>query len=174
MSAAIARSYNLGRLGNAGDKLLIEADEAERVAIAQLAQILSVPRFVADVALSKLGPTRYQLDYRLEAEVVQACVVTLEPVAGNVARNFRRELHFIGTGVRRAADADLDLSGGDEEEPEEIESLHYDLTGPVLEEFLLGLDPYPRRPGVEFDPAQAGDPPPESPFAVLKSLKSRT
>jgi hypothetical protein len=43
-----------------------------------------------------------------------------------------------------------------------------------MEEFLLALDPYPRRPGVAFDPAAAGDPPPESPFAVLKSLKSRT
>jgi hypothetical protein len=174
MSAAITRSYNLGRLGNAGDQVLIEAGEAECAAIAQLAQILSVPRFVADVTLSKLGATRYQLDYRLEADVVQACVVTLEPVAGSVARNFRRELHFIGTGARRPADADLDLSGGDEEEPEEIESLHYDLAGPALEEFLLGLEPYPRRPGVEFDPSQVGDPPPESPFAVLKSLKSRT
>lgn len=173
MSAALTRNYNLGRLGNAGDRLVIEADETERSAIAQLAQILSVPRFVAEVTLAKLGPTRYQLDYRLEAGVEQACVVTLEPVAATMSRSFRRELHFIGTGARRPADSDLNLSGGDEEEPEEIESLHYDLAGPALEEFLLGLDPYPRRPGVEFDPGQAGDPPPESPFAILKSLKSR-
>ena len=83
-------------------------------------------------------------------------------------------MHFSGTGRRPPETADLDLSDRDEEEPEEIDNLHYDLAGPALEEFLLALDPYPRRPGVAFDPAAVGDPPPESPFAVLKSLKSRT
>ena len=58
-----------------------------------------------------------------------------------------------------------------EEGPEEIESLHYDLAGPVLEEYVLSLDPYPRRPGVEFAPETGPLDRPESPFSVLKSLK---
>jgi hypothetical protein len=55
--------------------------------------------------------------------------------------------------------------------PEEIDSLHYDLTAPLIEEFILALDPYPRAPGVEFQ-APEGEGAPESPFAVLKGLKS--
>lgn len=175
MSAPITQSYNLNRLGNAGDEVRIEADESQSLAIAKVAQVLSLPSFVATVKLSKTAPTRYRLDYRLEAEVVQACVVTLEPVTSRIAQGFTRELHFIGTGPRRPAEAtELDLSGSDEDEPEDIESLHYDLAGPLLEEFLLALDPYPRAPGVEFAPASEAGQAPESPFAVLKSLKSRT
>jgi uncharacterized metal-binding protein YceD (DUF177 family) len=174
MSAPITHFTNLARLGNAGDEVRIEADEAQRAAIAALAGILSLSRFAALVTLKKAGPSRFALDYRLEAELTQACIVTLEPVAARIERSFTRELHFLGTGHRSPEVADLDLSGQDDEEPEEIDNLHYDLAGPALEEFLLALDPYPRCPGVEFDPGTVGDPPPESPFAVLKSLKSRT
>jgi hypothetical protein len=173
MSAPIAHSYNLARLGNAGDEVRLEADEGQRAAIAALAGALSVARFAATVILKKTGPSHFALDYRLQADIAQACVVTLEPVAARIERSFTRELHFTG-GRRPPEVADLDLSVPDEDEPEEIDNLHYDLAGPALEEFLLALDPYPRCPGVEFDPGAQGDPPPESPFAVLKSLKSRT
>ncbi len=172
---ALAHNYNLGRLGNSGDVVRIVADEAQRAAIATLAEALSVTRFEVTVTLSKTAATRYRLDYRLDGEVVQACVVTLEPVPAAIARDFSRELHFIGTGPRRAVElADLDLSGVDEDVPEEIDSLHYDLAGAALEEFLLGLDPYPRAPGVEFTPVPEAQDAKLSPFAALKSLKSRT
>ena len=108
--------------------------------------------------------------------MVQACVVTLEPVVAKIAHVFTRELHFTGTGRHLPEAADLDLSGHDlsleeEDGPEEIDNMHYDLAGPVLEEFMLALDPYPRCPGVEFDPGAEAVLRPESPFAVLKSLK---
>jgi len=64
------------------------------------------------------------------------------------------------------------LDSLEDEGPEEIESLHYDLAGPLLEEFVLALEPYPRRPGVAFEAPGDGSEPPESPFAVLKGLKS--
>ena len=65
------------------------------------------------------------------------------------------------------------MSRRDEDVPEEIESLHYDLAGPLLEEFVLALDPYPRAPGGGISaPPKAADDRPESPFAVLKGLKS--
>ena len=63
----------------------------------------------------------------------------------------------------------LDL--GEEEGPEEIESLHVDLAAPLLEEFTLALAPYPRRPGVEFTPPTEPSDGSESPFAALKALK---
>lgn len=174
MSAPLVQPYNLARLGHAGDEVRLEADEAQRTAIAVLAEALSLSRFTAVVTLKKTGGSHFVLAYRLEAEVAQACVVTLEPVIAHIVREFTRELHFVGTGRRPPEVADLDLSGQDEEGPEEIDNLHYDLAAPVLEEFLLALAPYPRCPGAAFDPAAVGDPPPESPFAVLKSLKSKT
>lgn len=177
MSAPLSQPYNLARLGNAGDTVRIEADKDQRAAIAVLAGALSLPRFVAHVDLKKTAPTRFALSYRLEADVVQACVVTLEPVAAKIDCAFTRDLHFSTTARHLPESADIDLSGRDlsleeGEVPEEIESLHYDLAGPVMEEFLLSLDPYPRCPGVEFDPGAGADQRPESPFAILKSLKS--
>jgi uncharacterized metal-binding protein YceD (DUF177 family) len=176
MSAPLSQFYNLARLGNAGDAVDIEADESQRAAIAALAGALALPRFFARVDLKKTSSSRFLLSYRLEAEVVQACVVTLEPVAARIDHAFIRELHFTGTGRHLPEATDLDLSGQDlsleeGDEPEEIDNLHYDLAGPVLEEFLLALDPYPRCPGVEFDPGPEAALRPESPFAALKSLK---
>lgn len=178
MNTPLSQIYNLARLSNAGDTVRIESDESQRMAIATLAGALALPRFVAGVDLKKNSPTRFLLSYRLEAEVVQACVVTLEPVTTNIDHAFTRELHFSGTGRHPSETAGLDPSGQDlsfeeGDEPEEIESLHYDLAGPALEEFLLALDPYPRCPGVEFDPGVGALVRPESPFAVLKSLKTR-
>jgi uncharacterized metal-binding protein YceD (DUF177 family) len=176
MSAPLAHAYNLARLGNAGDTVRFAADETQCAAIAVLAQALSLSRFSVQVGLKKASPSRFLLDYRVEAEVAQACVVTLEPVVSQVERAFTRELHFAGPGHRapKAPELDLpaqDISMDEGEEPEEIESLHFDLAEPALEEFLLALDPYPRCPGVEFDAEAHADAPPESPFAVLKSLK---
>ncbi|MBV9548888.1 MAG: DUF177 domain-containing protein [Alphaproteobacteria bacterium] len=170
MSALISRDFNLARLGNAGDQVRLEAGEAERSAIAALAGVLSLSRFVATVTLQKTGPTKFLLSYELEAEVVQSCVVTLEPVASQIRRSFRRELHFQGH-ERSAAPAASDISPDEADEVENITSLHFDLAGPAIEEFLLALDPYPRRPGVEFDPGEDAKARAESPFAALKSLK---
>jgi hypothetical protein len=175
---------NLGRLGNAGDRVDFAADAAQRAAIASWSGVLSLEDFVVSADISKLGPTRFRVDYRLVADVTQACVVTLDPVRAHMERRFSRELHFVGN-IRRTAksggegesgggmalDHNLDL--GADDGPEDIESLHYDLAGPVLEEYSLALEPYPRCPGAQFAADQPGLPVRENPFAVLKGLKTQ-
>lgn len=170
----ISRPYNLARLGNTGDVVVLEVPEVDRQAIANWSGIVSVERFDARIELKKLESTRFELIFDLRADVTQSCVVTLEPVKDTLARIFTRELRFMGTTRHRPAvdqpGLDLVLTGL-EEGPEEIESLHFDLAGPLLEEFVLSLEPYPRRPGVEFSPPPSMQEPSESPFAVLKNLK---
>jgi hypothetical protein len=171
----ITLSYNLARLGNAGDEFVFTADTQQRADIARWSDLVSVEKFEVGASIKKLGPNRFGLDFRLEADVTQSCVVTLEPVLSHLERSFPRELHFAGPVRHKVASeeapAELVLDGEEEDGPEEIQSLHYDLAVPVLEEFVLSLDPYPRRPGVEFSsPADALERP-ESPFAVLKALK---
>lgn len=172
----LAHLYNLGRLGNAGDTVSFSADPAQRTAIAAWSGVLSVENFSVTVELKKLGPNRFGLEFLVSADVTQACVVTLEPVPARLERRFVRELQFAGQTRRRPDPAesgpDLVLDSAEDEGPEEIESLHYDLAGPALEEYVLALEPYPRRPGVEFQAPVEGSGAPESPFAVLKGLKS--
>ena len=173
-SLPLTHPYNLARLGNAGDVVTFAADEAQREAIARWAGLLSLQRLDVTATIKKLGPVRFGLDFKLGADVTQACVVTLEPVPVKLDHSFHRELHFAGTARHKPADESVPevvLDSLEDEGPEEISSLHYDLAAPVLEEFVLSLEPYPRRPGVEFAPPSDGFQPPESPFAVLKSLK---
>lgn len=167
--------YNLGRLGNAGDTVSFSADPGQRAAIAKWSGVLSLESFAVAVDIKKLGATRFGLEFQVMADVTQACVVTLEPVPAHLETRFIRELHFTGQTRRKKSEdesvADLVLDAAEEEGPEEIESLHYDLGGPALEEYVLALEPYPRAPGVAFHPPADGLEAAESPFAVLKGLK---
>jgi len=180
MTEPLSHSYNLARLGNAGDEVHFAASESERAALAKWAGVLSVEKLDVAVQIKKLAPDRFGLGFELAAEVTQACVVTLEPVQGRIQHSFSRELIFTGPSRHRPDQPknkgesegvlDVNLDEG-EEVPEEITSLHLDLAVPVLEEFALSLDPYPRRPGVEFTPKTEDSSPPDNPFAVLKGLK---
>jgi uncharacterized metal-binding protein YceD (DUF177 family) len=169
----LSHSYNLARLGHAGDEVRFAADEAQRAAIAAWSGVLSLQKLDVLVRIKKLDAARFGLDFTLDADVTQACVVTLEPVPAHIAHSFERELQFTGPVRHKPAsdDSEVVLDLAKEEGPEEISSLHYDLAAPALEEYVLSLEPYPRRPGVEFAPKNEGNEPPESPFAVLKGLK---
>jgi hypothetical protein len=74
--------------------------------------------------------------------------------------------------LHRTVQKEIVILPGDDDLPEEIESLHFDLAGPLIEEFLLAIDPYPRAPGVAFQAPEGMGAKPESPFDVLKRLKS--
>lgn len=170
----LSHSYNLARLGNAGDQVHFAADAEQRAAIAKWSGVVSVEKLEARVEIRKISSTRFGLTFHLVADVTQSCVVSLESVASHMERNFERELHFTGAVRNKAPESqpELVLDSDPEEGPEEITSLHYDLAVPVLEEYALSLEPYPRRPGAEFAPQTGPEEAPESPFAVLKGLKT--
>lgn len=172
----LSHSYNLARLGNAGDRVSFAADEAQRAAIAGWSGIQALESFAVAVDIRKLGPVQFGLDYTLIADITQACVVTLEPVHSRMERRFQHELHFTGTAPRgrqqAESEAEVVVDADPDEGPEEIGSLHYDLAGPALEDYVLALEPYPRCPGVEFAAPEEARQAPESPFAILKALKS--
>ena len=167
--------YDLGDLGRGTAEMRVHASGDELARIAEWAGILAVDSFTAEITLRKHAANSFSLDADLSADVVQECVVTLEPVRGHIARRVHRELH-LSQALRHRSDTSVALSqhAGEDDVPEEIDSLEYDLAAPLLEEFSLALDPYPRAPGVEFaapEPEEA-DEKPESPFAVLKNLKN--
>jgi len=162
--------YNLNRLGQAGDVVKFAAGDAELLALAHFAGVLRVGSFTARIELKKPSPNRFRLVFSLDADVVQACVVTLAEVPAGIQLRFDRELHFEPALRRTAEDGAVEVPLEDDA-PEQIDSLHYDLAATLIEEFILALDPYPRAPGVEFK-ASEGKGATESPFAVLKGLKS--
>ena len=162
----ISYFFDLGDLSQAGSRIEIVANGDDLARLARWASVDTVRAFGARVELCRLSRTRFSLEAELEADIVQSCVVTLDPVVTHIARQVTRELHF--SPRPRAVGGELTLSAGDEDVPEEIASLDYDLAAPLLEELLLAIDPYPRKEGVTFEPPVQPAETPESPFAVLK------
>ena len=98
------------------------------------------------------------------AEITQICVVTLEEFDSTLTETV--EVDFAEpSGMPPEPPTEMH----EYEPPDEIVNGHIDL-GALTAEFLaLGLDPYPRKPGVDFD--FVGDERRESPFATLSKLK---
>jgi uncharacterized metal-binding protein YceD (DUF177 family) len=101
----------------------------------------------------------------VSAQVRQTCVVTLDPVENTVEETV--DLVFLPNASEvGAAGTETDR---DDDSIEPLVGDTIDL-GTIATEFLiLGVDPYPRKPGAVFTPpAQDGE---SHPFAALKALK---
>ncbi|MBV8800726.1 MAG: DUF177 domain-containing protein [Alphaproteobacteria bacterium] len=147
--------------------MVIEATAEQRARISEWAGVVAVNRFMASVALRRHSSARFSYHAKLIVDVTQSCVVTLEPVHSQLNLDVARALHLIKSSSKSA---EHPSSPASDDAPEEIEDGRYDLAAPLLEEFALALDPYPRCPGVEFEPPPDGDTQ-ASPFAVLKALR---
>ena len=152
---------------DAGRRLDLVADGAARDAIAKAAGLAALPRLEAGFDLTRQGSDGLRVVGRVLATVVQNCVVTLEPIESQIDEAV--DLVFLPD-LAPAADA-VDLQAFDSNEPPEaIRDGVIDLGAVATEFLLLGLDPYPRKPGAVFDAPPSGDPK-SHPFAALAALK---
>ncbi|OQP88269.1 metal-binding protein [Rhizobium rhizosphaerae] len=155
----------------------VEADDRERVAIAKLWQVLSVEALTADVKLTRWKRDGVKMVGRVKARLTQACVVTLEPVESTVEEQV--EAIFVPEDSRLAriaandsAEMFVDPDGPDM--PDTFSGDEIDIGAAVAEYAALGIDPYPRKPGVAFAPAPVEETKEEkrpNPFAALKDWK---
>jgi hypothetical protein len=168
----IERLYDLNRVSEAGYETTIVLDERQRRQLAAWVDVVGVNKFEARVSLRRLSSSRFAYAARLDADIVQSCTITLEPVYASLSMDLTRALHLVPH-VKKTLDFSSELSpaAGEDDVPEEIESSRYDLAAPLLEEFSLAIDPYPRAQGVAFEEAKEAAEVRENPFAVLKSLK---
>ena len=156
----------------------VEANLAEREALAGLWQVLAVHSQTAELQIARWKKDGVRIRGRLQAEIEQSCVVTLEPVTSRLDEQF--EQLFVPEGSKLArivlsdtAEMVLDPEGPDL--PETFIGDTIDAGEVVAEAAALAIDPYPRKPGVAF-PGHAEDDGVEegrrpSPFAVLKDWK---
>jgi Large ribosomal RNA subunit accumulation protein YceD len=170
-NALLARLVAVSHLPPEGEEFVVEASEAERAALARDLGVLAVHSLTGSYRLAPLSGGRVHVEGRVEGAVQQTCVVTLEPVENRLCEPVDLVFAPEGSGPR-AADVTVDPAAVDP--PDEIVSGTIDL-GALTAEFLaLGLDPYPRKPGVEFDASAGKDGElPNSPFAALTHLKRR-
>jgi hypothetical protein len=150
-----------------GRHIDIVADNATRQAIAQAAGIAALPRLEAGFDLTRLGSDGLHLVGRVSATVVQNCVVTLEPIESEIDEAV--DLMFTPQPAPQTDAAALQSADAGDP-PETLRDGAADLGAVATEFLLLGIDPYPRKPGAVFDAPPAGDPS-SHPFAALAALK---
>jgi hypothetical protein len=160
MSPELSRLIAVDRLP---PEYAVQASPPECAALAARLQIEAVESLVCHFTLRRQGSV-ITAEGILEADVVQTCVVSLDPVGQRVEDRFT--IRFVPDGREPTDD--------DPEAPDEIpyQGAIIDLGEAATEQLALALDPYPRLPGAELDPA-ARDPEP-SPFSSLSALRPKS
>ena len=143
---------------------LIATDEV-RASLAAFAGLRDLPRLEAVIDVVRDGGG-LRASGRVSATVGQSCVITLEPVETEIEEVF--DVRFVPTAEAgasgKASDAD--------DPPEAMVDGTVDVGALATEFLLLGIDPYPRKPGAVFDrptEGMAG----EGPFAALAKLRKQ-
>ena len=138
----------LSRMGRQG-VFPIEAKPEERQALARRFGLLALDRLTAEVRLTRRAGGLIELTAELSADVVQACVVSLEPVPATLTESF--SLFYAET----AQDDPANMLPEDEI-IEIYENDTIDIGEAVAQQLALALDPYPRAPGVAAGQAGTG------------------
>jgi uncharacterized metal-binding protein YceD (DUF177 family) len=142
----------------------IEAPEPVRADLAKLAGLRELPRLSAVFDLTPRG-AGVHVAGQVSAHIGQACVVTLDPIESDLVES----IDLVFAPAAQAQPEDLKL---DDEPPEMLVDGKIDLGAIATEFLLLGIDPYPRKPGAEFAPVKVEDTG-AHPFAALEALKKR-
>jgi uncharacterized metal-binding protein YceD (DUF177 family) len=145
------RPVRIARIGADGLDVVVESTEAERAVLAARMGLPAIEALVGRFALTSGASGVVLAHGRLEAVVVQTCVVSLEDFQSRIGEDFA--VHFVPEGTER-----------DDPDPESIDEIPYagdaiDLGEATTEQLALALDPYPHRPGAALpDTATGTDP----------------
>lgn len=172
----LSRRFDVASARDAATKVDLAATPAECDALAKDCDLPGIDTLSAEFLIRREGVNGLHVTGTVSARVRQICVVSLDEFASDIAEpvdvRFAPEAEVEELAAARAA-----RTGGDDEDledlPDPIVNGRIDLGALAGEILVLGLDPYPRKPGVTFaDPAQdAAAEPDVSPFAALKALK---
>jgi uncharacterized metal-binding protein YceD (DUF177 family) len=124
----------------------------ERAAIAEALGLIELPALSFDGEIRPAGKRDLVLTGKLEAEIVQACVVSLAPVPGKIAESVTRK--YLADWVEPEGD-EVEIPEDDTTDPlpEVIDAAEV-----VIEALSLALPQYPRAPGAALGEAVFAEP----------------
>ncbi|MBB2188191.1 DUF177 domain-containing protein [Gluconacetobacter liquefaciens] len=168
MKTEFSRRLAVGRIGAAGREMEIEADAAERAALARRFGLPAIHALSCRYRLTLGRRDEVLAEGWMTAEVEQECVLTAEPFVSVLTAEIVARLV---PAERFREDEELD--------PEAVDEIPYendtiDLGELTAEELSLALDLYPRRPGAML-PDEIGhvDVPPTNPEGAEDAEEGR-
>lgn len=169
-----------------GQTLAITPTEQERAALATRLGLVALDSLSATVRLRRFRGELIRVTGELVAQVVQSCVITLDPFPAQVSDEFSA-VYAPDHLLPKEEDEEIGLvEDAEADVPEAMPNGRIDIGELVAQHLSLALDPYPRKPGVTFEPviefeeeapetaAGPGSEPEaerENPFAALARFK---
>lgn len=174
-----SRPFPVDKISTAGKRLLLEATEEERAALCERFALLAIERLTAEVFLEPLnGVSLVRLKGRLAADVIQQCIVTLEPLSAHIDETFSL-IYTTDEGDSHKGGKEIVVEMDEmDDSPELIVGGMIDTGEAVAEHLALALDPFPRGPNA-FNHEEEGEnividkKPVNSPFASLSALTKK-
>jgi uncharacterized metal-binding protein YceD (DUF177 family) len=145
----IERMVDLDRMGSGSAALDITASDGERAALAKRFGFIGLPVFSARVTVDR-RPGQVIVEGRLRGTIVQACILTLDPVTQELDDTFRIVFRQDLTEERDPESGEALLSA-QADAPEPLSGNMLDVGEIVAEQLSLAADPYPRRPGAKLE-----------------------
>lgn len=155
----------------------LSANAEELKALARMWDVVSVEYLKSELQVTRWKKDGLKITGDVRAALTQSCVVTLEPVSSVIDEKIEQIFVPEGSKLARLMPNDegeiiLDPEGPDI--PDQFSGDTIDVGVVVAEFAALAIEPYPRKPDVDFseftkEKADADKKP--SPFAVLKDWK---
>lgn len=139
---------NRDEVPDAGVDITFRADEGQREAFARYLGVPRVDRVEADLRVEQRARRALAVSGRVSCDLVQTCVVTLEPVAATIDEPVA--IRYVPEAGRGSVEGD-DMLAADDVDTEPMEGGRIDVGAVIAQSLALGLDPYPRKPGVVFE-----------------------
>jgi uncharacterized metal-binding protein YceD (DUF177 family) len=139
----LTRTVDAPRLVGRVVRHAISASLEERAALAVRFGLVAIDRLDSHVELELMVGGLVQLSATLTADVVQTCVVSLEPVPTTVEESFTL---FYGS----IDDKGETILNGNDDIVEPLVSGQIDIGEAVAQQLSLALDPFPRAPPTEI------------------------
>ena len=160
--------------------LEIAPSDSERQALAKRFGFLDLPTFSARVTVDRQPGDQIVVEGRLRGRIIQACVLSLEPVVQELDDGFRL-LFSSSHSEEHDPDSGEALISAQPDAPEPLAGPILDMGEIVAEQLSLAADPYPRRPGVKLEdvmpklrgPARPAKDQRRHPFAGLAALRDK-
>ena len=137
-------------MGPSGAALEITPSDSERAALAKRFGFLGLPVFSARVTVDRRVGGQVVVEGRLRGRIVQACVLTLDPVTQDLDDTFRIVFKADMADDRDPESGEAVLNA-QADAPEPLLGNMLDVGEIVAEQLSLAADPYPRRPGAKLE-----------------------